>query len=189
MPAMGALVNLTHHFLIAMPSMADPHFAHTLIYICEHNDKGALGIVINKPIDMTLSSLFEQIDVPLGEAGCATRRSTSEARCRPIAASCCTGRSATGSRRSRSATTWASRHRRTFSRPSAHGEGPRRPGVARLRRMVRRASSSRRSRRTRGSPSKPSGVIFDTPPRTRLPAAMQLLGIDFSRLSEDVGHA
>ena len=52
-------VNLTHHFLIAMPSMADPHFAHTLIYVCEHNEKGALGIVINKPIDMTLSSLFE----------------------------------------------------------------------------------------------------------------------------------
>ena len=38
-------VNLTHHFLIAMPSMADPHFAHTLTYVCEHNDNGALGIV------------------------------------------------------------------------------------------------------------------------------------------------
>ena len=61
-------VNLTHHFLIAMPSMADPHFAHTLIYVCEHNEKGALGIVINKPIDMTLSSLFEQIQVPLGDS-------------------------------------------------------------------------------------------------------------------------
>src|SRR5260370_34816859 len=61
-------VNLTHHFLIAMPSMADPHFAHTLIYVCEHNAKGALGIVVNKPIDMTLSSLFEQINVPLGDS-------------------------------------------------------------------------------------------------------------------------
>jgi hypothetical protein len=64
-------VNLTHHFLIAMPSMADPHFAHTLIYVCEHNEKGALGIVINKPIDMTLSSLFEQIQVPLGDSDSA----------------------------------------------------------------------------------------------------------------------
>src|ERR1700693_4825586 len=51
-----------------MPSMADPHFAHTLIYVCEHNAKGALGIVINKPIDMTLSTLFEQINVPLGDS-------------------------------------------------------------------------------------------------------------------------
>ena len=62
-----AIVNLTHHFLIAMPAMADPHFAHTLTYVCEHNEDGALGIVVNKPIDMTLSALFEQIDVPLAD--------------------------------------------------------------------------------------------------------------------------
>ena len=60
-------MNLTHHFLIAMPAMADPHFAHTLTYVCEHNKDGALGIVVNKPIDMTLSALFEQIDVPLAD--------------------------------------------------------------------------------------------------------------------------
>ena len=47
--------------------MADPHFAHTLTYVCEHNQDGALGIVVNKPIDMTLSALFEQIDVPLAD--------------------------------------------------------------------------------------------------------------------------
>jgi len=45
-------INLTHHFLIAMPNMADPYFAKTLTYICEHNDQGALGIVVNRPIDM-----------------------------------------------------------------------------------------------------------------------------------------
>ena len=64
---MGVSVNLTHHFLIAMPAMSDPHFAHTLTYVCEHNPEGALGIVINKPIDMTLSALFEQIDIPLSD--------------------------------------------------------------------------------------------------------------------------
>ena len=52
---MGVSVNLTHHFLIAMPTMADPHFANTLTYVCEHNPEGALGIVINRPIEMTLS--------------------------------------------------------------------------------------------------------------------------------------
>ena len=67
--AMGApTANFTHHFLIAMPAMADPHFSHTLTYVCEHNEDGALGIVVNKPTDMTLSSLFEQIDVPLDDA-------------------------------------------------------------------------------------------------------------------------
>ena len=127
MPAMGALVNLTHHFLIAMPAMADPHFANTLTYVCEHNADGALGIVVNKPIDMTLSALFEQIDVPLGRQPARVRAgATSAGRCRSTAASCCTGRSATGSRRSRSATTSASPRRRTSSRRSARGEGPRR---------------------------------------------------------------
>lgn len=57
--------NLTGHFLIAMPAMSDPYFAKSLTYICEHNDHGALGIVVNRPIDMTLSSLFEQIGVSL----------------------------------------------------------------------------------------------------------------------------
>jgi putative transcriptional regulator len=63
----GDSVNLTHHFLIAMPAMMDPHFANSLTYVCEHNPEGALGIVVNKPIDMTLSTLFEQIDIPLGD--------------------------------------------------------------------------------------------------------------------------
>lgn len=58
-------VNLTHHFLIAMPAMVDPNFARTLTYICEHNEQGALGIVINRPLDMTLEALFERIDIPL----------------------------------------------------------------------------------------------------------------------------
>jgi hypothetical protein len=61
--AVGDSVNLTHHFLIAMPAMVDPHFANSLTYVCEHNPEGALGIVVNKPIDMTLSALFEQIEI------------------------------------------------------------------------------------------------------------------------------
>jgi len=61
-------VNLTHHFLIAMPAMVDPNFSRTLTYICEHNEQGALGIVINRPLDMTLEALFERIDIPLEAA-------------------------------------------------------------------------------------------------------------------------
>ena len=58
-------INLTHHFLIAMPSMADPYFSKSLTYICEHNDQGALGLVVNRPIDMTLQSLFERLSLKL----------------------------------------------------------------------------------------------------------------------------
>ncbi len=59
-------VNLTHHFLIAMPGMVDPNFARSLTYICEHNDQGALGVVVNRPTDMTLRSLLEQIEIEPG---------------------------------------------------------------------------------------------------------------------------
>jgi putative transcriptional regulator len=53
--------SLTNHLLIAMPSMLDPNFAQTVTLICEHNDKGALGIVLNKPLPMKLSDVLVQM--------------------------------------------------------------------------------------------------------------------------------
>lgn len=61
-------LNLSNHFLIAMPAMADPFFAKSLTYVCEHNEQGALGIVVNRPINLTLSELFAQIQLPLNPA-------------------------------------------------------------------------------------------------------------------------
>lgn len=63
-PASAAL-NLANHFLIAMPSMLDPVFGGTVVYLCEHNANGALGIIINKPTDMSMETLFERIDMKL----------------------------------------------------------------------------------------------------------------------------
>jgi putative transcriptional regulator len=45
-------INLTNQFLIAMPGMVDDNFARTVVYLCDHNPEGALGLVINKPIDI-----------------------------------------------------------------------------------------------------------------------------------------
>lgn len=59
-----ATICLTHHFLIAMPAMADPNFARSLIYVCEHNDQGALGVIINRPLDMNLATLYERVEIP-----------------------------------------------------------------------------------------------------------------------------
>jgi putative transcriptional regulator len=64
-PMSAIIANLTNHFLIAMPAMADPNFARTLTYIAEHNDQGALGVIVNRPLDMTLTTLFERVDLPL----------------------------------------------------------------------------------------------------------------------------
>ena len=58
-------INLTNQFLIAMPGMADGTFAGTVVYLCEHTEKGALGLVINKPIDIKLRNLFEKIELKL----------------------------------------------------------------------------------------------------------------------------
>lgn len=55
--------SLTNQLLIAMPGMADPNFSTTVTLICEHNDDGALGIVINRPLTLRLHGLFEQLDV------------------------------------------------------------------------------------------------------------------------------
>jgi putative transcriptional regulator len=54
---------LTNQLLIAMPGMADPNFSSTVTLICEHNDDGALGIIINRPLNLKLSGLFEQLSV------------------------------------------------------------------------------------------------------------------------------
>lgn len=55
--------NLTGHFLIAMPNLKDPNFEKTVTYICAHNEEGAMGIVINKPLDIELGEIFEQMDI------------------------------------------------------------------------------------------------------------------------------
>ncbi len=61
----SARIDLTNHFLVAMPGMADETFDRTVVYLCEHTEKGALGLVINKPIDITLKNLFEKVELRL----------------------------------------------------------------------------------------------------------------------------
>src|SRR5689334_19378000 len=58
-------INLTNQFLIAMPGMGDGTFAGSVVYLCEHTEKGALGLVINKPIDIKLKNLFEKVELSL----------------------------------------------------------------------------------------------------------------------------
>jgi putative transcriptional regulator len=57
--------NFTNQFLIAMPGMGDESFAGAVVYLCEHTDQGALGLVINKPIDIKLKNLFEKVELTL----------------------------------------------------------------------------------------------------------------------------
>jgi putative transcriptional regulator len=54
---------LTNQFLIAMPGMSDPNFAQTVTYVCEHGPRGALGIVINRPLEMNMGEVFHQLQL------------------------------------------------------------------------------------------------------------------------------
>ena len=55
--------NLKHHFLIAMPSMSDPNFAHSITYVCEHNAEGSMGIVINRPMDLSVGDILSHLNI------------------------------------------------------------------------------------------------------------------------------
>ena len=63
---MSTSANLTNQFLIAMPGLQDPNFFHTVTYICEHSEEGAMGIVVNRPMDLRISDILEQMDIAAG---------------------------------------------------------------------------------------------------------------------------
>ena len=183
-------MNLTHHFLIAMPSMADPHFAHTLTYVCEHNPDGALGIVVNKPIDMTLSALFEQIDIPLADSalrespvhfGGPVQIDRGFVLHRPLGnwqstLAICDDMGLTTSK--------------DVLEAVGRGEGPKDVFVS-LGYAGWSAGQLEQELAQNAwlTVAADPDVLFDDPAEERLPAAMRLLGIDFSRLSDAVGHA
>jgi putative transcriptional regulator len=60
-----ASIDLKHHFLIAMPGLEDETFARSVVYLCEHSPRGAMGLIINKPADISMRLLFDKVDLPL----------------------------------------------------------------------------------------------------------------------------
>jgi putative transcriptional regulator len=183
-------INLTHHFLIAMPSMADPYFSKTLTYICEHNDQGALGLVVNRPIDMTLKALFERLSLQMRD------RKSADA---PIyfGGPVQTDR---GFVLHAPAGDWQSTLKvrdliglttsKDILEAVGRGEGPDRmlvtlgyagwsPGQLEHE-LSQNAWLTVEAR---------DGIIFDMPSEERLPAAMELLGVDYARLQDSAGHA
>ncbi len=63
MPPDSVPINLTHHFLIAMPGLRDATFAGSVVYLCEHSERGAIGLVINRPTDIDLQARLEGLTV------------------------------------------------------------------------------------------------------------------------------
>ncbi len=57
--------SLRHHFLISMPQLADPNFSGTLTYLCEHNEQGAMGLVVNRPTSLCLADILTHIGITI----------------------------------------------------------------------------------------------------------------------------
>lgn len=180
----------TNQFLIAMPALADPNFSHTVTYICEHTPDGALGIVINRALDLDLAVVLEHMKItpsapnigghpvflggpvqtergfvlhsPLGEWNSSVRVTDSMA----VTTS------------------------RDILEAMAEGRGPEKVLVAlgyagwgpgQL--EVEMAQNS-----WLNSPADPT-IMFDTPIEKRWEAAAALMGVDLRLLSSSVGHA
>lgn len=60
---MGVYTSLKNHFLIAMPGMLDPHFNHSVIYLCEHSPEGAMGLIVNLPLSISLGDILSNLNI------------------------------------------------------------------------------------------------------------------------------
>lgn len=183
-------IDLTNHFLIAMPNMVDPYFARTLTYVCEHNDQGALGLVVNRPIDMTLQALFERLSLTLEDreiGGAPIYFGGPVQTDRGFVLHAPTGN-------------WHSTLRvrdviglttsKDILEALGRGEGPDRILVT----LGYAGWSAGQLEHELGQNAwltveARDAIIFDLPAEERLPAAMELLGLDFARLADVAGHA
>ena len=183
-------IDLTHHFLIAMPNMVDPYFAKSLTYICEHNEQGALGVVVNRPIDLSLQALFERInltlephelrDVPVYFGG-PVQTDRGFVLHQPVGE----WHSTLNVRDNLGLTT-----SKDILEALGRGGGPDKMLVT-LGYSGWAAGQLEHEIGQNAWLTVEAGeqIIFDLPAEEKLPAAMELLGIDFASLSEDTGHA
>ena len=182
-------IDLTNQFLMAMPGMVSGPFAGALVYVCEHSGKGALGLVINRPTDLTLGSLLEKIDLNLEiqagmdapvyfggpvqtDRGFVLHQPAGKyASSLPLA-----GMALTTSR--------------DVLEAVAGGKGPDRLLVA-LGYSGWGAGQleDELAQNAWLTVEADQGILFETPAEDRYPAAMRLLGIDPLMLASDAGHA
>lgn len=182
--------NLTNQFLIAMPSLADPNFYHTVTYVCAHNDEGAMGIVINRPMEMSLGDILSQMEIEISD---------DEVKAIPIFDGGPVQRER-GFVIHRSGGDWDAMlpvsddisvtTSRDILAAVAKGEGPGQALIA-LGYAGWGAGQLEREMAENAWLNGPADerILFDLPHEQRWEAAAALLGVDFDRLSDQTGHA
>jgi len=193
----AATVNFTNQFLIAMPGMGGDTFAGTVIYLCEHTDKGALGLVINKPIDIKLKNLFQKVELSLDRPDLADTPvffggpvQTERGFVLHEPAEGEDGQSGRYSSSLQIPGGLAMTTSKDVLEALANGAGPKKIlvtlgysgwGAGQL--------EDEMSRNGWINVGAEPGIIFDTPVAQRYDKALSLLGIDVRMLSQEAGHA
>jgi putative transcriptional regulator len=181
---------LTNQLLIAMPAMGDPNFSQTVALICDHGPRGALGLILNKPLEMRMGEVFAQLDIGIGTGSVADRPVL---RGGPM-------QTDRGFVVHRAGGQWESTLKvsdaihvttsRDILTSIARGEGP---GEAVIALGYAGWDSGQLEEEIRANAwlNAPvdSGIIFDLPFESRWRAAARLLGVELSRMSPISGNA
>ena len=193
----SASINLTNQFLIAMPGMGDGTFAGAVVYLCEHTEKGALGLVINKPIDIKLKNLFEKVELSLDREDLAevpvyfggpVQTERGFVLHEPLSEGSAEGGPYNSSLKVEGGLEMTTS--KDVLEALSNGAGPKKIlvtlgysgwGAGQLEDEMGRNSWI--------NVSAEPGIIFDTPVEQRYDKALSLLGIDARMLSQDAGHA
>jgi putative transcriptional regulator len=181
---------LTNQFLIAMPALNDANFSHSVTYLCEHNENGAIGIMINQPLDLNLSDIFAQMDITFVSKKFETLPVLSGGPLHPergfvIHTAGGVWRSSLDINSEISITT-----SRDVLEAIAQDKGPMNAIVS-LGYVSWEAGQLEKEIMNNHWLTCPANthILFKLPFAERWEAAMGLLGVDISQLSSDVGHA
>ncbi|MDE2088806.1 MAG: YqgE/AlgH family protein [Gammaproteobacteria bacterium] len=181
---------LTNHFLIAMPGLADPNFYHTVTYICEHNANGALGIVINRQMNIRLGELLSHMNLEAGSNEIANQPVYLGGPVQPEHGFVLHHPVGEWDATLKVSDTLGVTTSRDILSAIAHGTGPQKTLVA-LGYAGWGAGQLEHEMAANAWLSGPADehVLFETPDERRWEAAASLLGVDLNRLSDEAGHA
>lgn len=185
---------LTNQFLVAMPSLVDDNFAQTVTLVCEHTAKGALGIVVNRPLGMTLGEVLDQLELETKDAALREQPVLRGGPVQQDRGFVLHPVGAAGAREFDSTLRISDTLCVTTSRDvlasMARGEGPAQAVIA-LGYAGWDAGQLEEEIRSNAWLNVPAddSIIFALPFEQRWQAAARLLGIDLGRISSQSGHA
>jgi putative transcriptional regulator len=181
---------LTNQFLVAMPSLEDPNFRESVTFICEHNPQGALGIVINRPMNVVLDDILKQLSLKAHDNDTAATPVYLGGPVQPERGFVIHEPPGQWEATLKVGESLGVTTSRDVLAALAEGNGPRRSFVALgyAGWTAGQLEEELKSNSWLSAPADPH-IIFDTPVDQRWQAAARLIGVDLSLLSGDTGHA